>query len=580
MRRASHRVVTVVLAFVLVVATVPGVVPAAALAAPAESAFDSDGTDALTSRSTGADASTCGGENQTPCTVGPATLEGRSSSRSCPSNTFLDPINGGTCWSCPSGFQRTVFAVDGTTACERAASTASSSASRRGRGTGLLGTNCPRGQFWDPNGYCYTCPSGYNRTAAPVTGRNACAKSVAASYAKATLQASLFCPAGSFFDLIDGGTCWSCPSGYSRTLSPVKAADACAAAPLAGVGAEFGACNVDLLNIRGTCVARGKCGGENQRPCLTGERLPSCNEGLKENFKKNVCEALRPGETPFTGGLASISEFAPGYVQNTCTNVGGLVSVPGLSPAATFGNCSKDVLVGFGCAYIASKLPGSSTLSAVNAVLETGPVAAQYAQQIDKAYAGDCGAAFKEQLSKATRVKTAAQPFGQDCPSGSFWDPNGGCYTCPAGTTRTLNSVTGSAACVDKLAGEMARLLCSVGAATLKQFGSGISCTAEILQNGTFVDRELDFSLATRQVCLTTGEFTFNLVDLFATPTAKPADKGKEVQTRLQKYIAKIKDSDMYRTGTKVAQVAGTGQSGAEVASAWTSLTSCNLGGP
>lgn len=162
--------------------------------------------------------------------------------------------------------------------------------------------------------------------------------------------------------------------------------------------------------------------------------------------------------------------------------------MPGLSPAATFGNCSKDVLVGFGCAYIASKLPGSSTLSAVNAVLET---IAQYAQEIDKAYAGDCGAAFKEQLSKATRVKTAAQPFGQDCPSGSFWDP--GCYTCPAGTTRTLNSVTGSAACVDKLAGEMARLLCSVGAATLKQFGSGIKAYAEILQNGTFVDRGSGF---------------------------------------------------------------------------------------
>ncbi|MFQ5593148.1 MAG: membrane dipeptidase [Anaerolineae bacterium] len=246
-------------------------------------------------------AQSCGAEGQAPCTVSPAIFRGRKPSQ-CPANQRFDLIDGGTCWSCPSGYEHTVFPVDGAAACERPASTDYRSASRHGRGTGLIGTDCPSGQFWDPNGYCYSCPSGYSRTGEPVTGSKACSRPVPASYARATLQASLSCPSGSdFYPLVDGGTCWNCPSGFSRTLSSVKADDACAAAPFAGIGTEFGVCDPGLINIRGVCLPRGKCGGENQRPCLLDERTPSCNPGLVEDFNTNRCVRPTPPPKPQCG---------------------------------------------------------------------------------------------------------------------------------------------------------------------------------------------------------------------------------------------------------------------------------------
>jgi hypothetical protein len=35
------------------------------------------------------------------------------------------------------------------------------------------------------------------------------------------------CPEGQFFDFIDGGSCWSCPGGFSRTVYPVDGDQAC-----------------------------------------------------------------------------------------------------------------------------------------------------------------------------------------------------------------------------------------------------------------------------------------------------------------------------------------------------------------
>lgn len=144
----------------------------------------------------------------------------------CPAGTFLD-IGRGDCWSCPKNTKRTVLhAVDSANACEGPASTDYEKADRHGRGTGLLKTDCARGQFWDPNGYCYTCPRGYDRTVFPVTGSQACSKPVAAVYARAT-RAGDFCPRGSFLD-IGRGDCWSCPDNWYRTVNAVTSARACA----------------------------------------------------------------------------------------------------------------------------------------------------------------------------------------------------------------------------------------------------------------------------------------------------------------------------------------------------------------
>jgi F5/8 type C domain-containing protein len=143
----------------------------------------------------------------------------------CESGSFKDPIYGGTCWTCPEGSKRTVFAVQGTSACEVPAGEIFAKAIQHSKGKGLLGTDCDGGQFWDPNGYCYSCPSGYNRTAYSVTSDKACSQRVHASYTAATKVGEYGCDEG-FLD-IGTNKCWTCPDGYRRTVYSVKSEKAC-----------------------------------------------------------------------------------------------------------------------------------------------------------------------------------------------------------------------------------------------------------------------------------------------------------------------------------------------------------------
>ena len=50
---------------------------------------------------------------------------------------------------------------------------------------------------------------------------------------------------------------------------------------------------VSITGILGAppIVEAAKCGGKNQRPCTIWERIPSCNKGLYEDFKKGRCYA-------------------------------------------------------------------------------------------------------------------------------------------------------------------------------------------------------------------------------------------------------------------------------------------------
>jgi hypothetical protein len=145
----------------------------------------------------------------------------------CNNGTIWDPIDGGTCWTCPDGYNRTTFSVKSDKACERPASERFAKAIRHGKGKGILGTDCDGGQFWDPNGYCYSCPSGYNRTAHPVTSAKACSQRVHAEYTTARKYADAKkCEDGSFFD-VGTNKCWTCPEGYRRTVFPVTGGKAC-----------------------------------------------------------------------------------------------------------------------------------------------------------------------------------------------------------------------------------------------------------------------------------------------------------------------------------------------------------------
>jgi len=47
--------------------------------------------------------------------------------------------------------------------------------------------------------------------------------------------------------------------------------------------------------------AQRKCGAEGQRPCKIWERLPSCNKGLREHFRLNMCVGARTQVDAYSG---------------------------------------------------------------------------------------------------------------------------------------------------------------------------------------------------------------------------------------------------------------------------------------
>lgn len=170
--------------------------------------------------------SICGGENQQPCGTKSATKIGRPPNIfECPAGSFFD-IGTESCWSCPQGYNRSAESITGERACSKAAHTQT-----KNKATKVAKADCPEGTFWDPihGGTCWSCPEGFHRTAGHIEAANACAK--ATGVLKEELHTAIKnrgeCPKGTFFDFIDGGTCWTCPEGFDRTASRVDAWDAC-----------------------------------------------------------------------------------------------------------------------------------------------------------------------------------------------------------------------------------------------------------------------------------------------------------------------------------------------------------------
>lgn len=159
----------------------------------------------------------------------------------CPKGSFHDPIRDGECRTCPAGYKRSVFHIDKDTACHRPAAESLVRITRHSKATGLIKTECPRGQFWDGStGYCYSCKSGYRRTAYAVSDSRACSALIKERWARAAVVRKGLCEAGEFRDELfqrggAGGTCWTCPDGYTRTIYPVNQKRACAT----GGGLEY-----------------------------------------------------------------------------------------------------------------------------------------------------------------------------------------------------------------------------------------------------------------------------------------------------------------------------------------------------
>ena len=161
---------------------------------------------------------------QNPVLLAPGSrTDAKSSVALCPVGSFYDPIKGGQCWSCPSGTNRTAYAVTANNACSRGAY------EEFKRATKLkslkVGEVCTSG-FHDFKGgdtilgACWSC-GGYNRTAYPVDDAKACAKWIPEKLMSATFVklANLGnCPDGQA--LGTDGACYRCPTGY-KAMSPI-----------------------------------------------------------------------------------------------------------------------------------------------------------------------------------------------------------------------------------------------------------------------------------------------------------------------------------------------------------------------
>jgi len=86
-----------------------------------------------------------------------------------------------------------------------------------------------------------------------------------------------------------------------------------------------------------------------------------------------------------------------------------------------------------------------------------------------------------------------------------------------------------------------------------------------IVESGRFFDRELDFSLASREVCMSTGEVAHSVLNLVPAVNQPREKKADELTNGLTKLINKVKRSEMYRRGTIVAAGAGTAGQGGTV---------------
>ena len=453
----------------------------------------------------------CGKEGQAPCAVSEAKFD-KGQGWVCPSGQFFDPINGGTCWSCPAGYGRTVlWGVDTDKACRKDSSTDFRKAQERGRAGGWFGTSCPDGQFWDiVDGNCHSCDAGYDmQVFEHVHGDRKCARGIPEAFARATTSGKT-CNGGTW-DPRNGGECWSCPDGFKRTIAPVNGQYACEYIGMGGATGLIG-CDIGLISIRNVCVKRGECGKEGGRPCDVTERVPSCDEKLREDFRTNKCVALRPGETPFTGGLSSLAGFWGDTVQGRCKNLLGSIDVPGEGNLGAGLRCGKDAAVGFACYALRDIVAGYSDLA--NTVMEKVPQGGTLAEQMNAAANKAPCTDYRERFAKATRYNKATGPINTDCPSGQFWDPDGYCYSCPNEFTRTAYPVTHARACTDRVGGNLLQFGCGAIKGITANFEGPMKCEIDVLENGNIFEKKLDLKNADQAVCMATGELGYNIIKL------------------------------------------------------------------
>lgn len=426
--------------------------------------------------------------------VSPATNHGIPG---CPAGQFTDLTQPG-CWSCPAGSNRTVFAVNSAQACEVPARTVTSSATYK------RPNPCPAGQFQDPidGGTCWSCPTGTVRTLFPVNGNTACEIPATTVNSAASFRHTFPCPSGQIYDaLADGGSCWTCPANHNRSIWPITTDLACT------IDAGL-ACDQGLIDIGGKCREEGKCGGNNQRPCTILERVPSCDPGFYEEFSISKCLPILPGESPFLKGLNSLAGTIFD-VQAICEDVAQILPKVKTGDLVLDGTaaCARGFGIGFSCAIPKYALDLSKVADAADAIgnyYESAP----------------CNVPYTEEFRPATKAGASRL---LSCPAGQFFDliDSGTCWSCPEGWTRTLFPVNTAKACMrGEGVPQLFRGLCAAGQVlTGKQLGDPMACVAAMFKDGLPLEAGNSGSVdATGALCRLAGEFTSEHVARILSP--------------------------------------------------------------
>ncbi|MGA0115072.1 MAG: hypothetical protein ACO3IW_05915 [Burkholderiales bacterium] len=187
----------------------------------------------------------CGGSNQPPCTFQSAKLVNRNV---CPGDSFFVKRNGGECWSCPKGSERTILPVTGKLACKRDGDTDHLPVASKKRATGVLKNKCEGNYELNKlGGWCFRCPGGFERTLAAIDSPKACKRKIKARHFEARKVRVVGCPAPGFLHSRNDGECWRCPDGWKRSVFPLTSDKACAAS-------LKDACQNPLKRRNGRCV--------------------------------------------------------------------------------------------------------------------------------------------------------------------------------------------------------------------------------------------------------------------------------------------------------------------------------------
>lgn len=476
----------------------------------------------------------CGQEGKAPCAWSEARFVGKQGGL-CATGQFFDLIEGGTCWTCPAGTARTVFAVNTGQACEKVAGTDFKRVNEHDKGTGWFGTDCPGGQFWDiVDGKCHGCPSGYSmQVLEHVHSDRKCAKGIPGAWFSAT-KIGPPCGSGNLWDPRNGGECWSCPNGFNRTIAPVTDKTWACEYKHIGGGTGLVGCNDGLVSIRNVCLRAGNCGKAGQRPCTLGERwlaaqqpfpppagatvipapyLASCDPELKEDFKQNLCLALKAGESPFIAGLASVSGYLGSLTKARCNELLGGIDIKLEGSPGVGARCGRDIVSGFTCELVSDLASGK--LESASTALNFPSNVAEWAGQMNTAANRTPCKESSERFAKPTRHgKATGAVVKIECPAGQFWDPDGNCYSCPEGFTRTLFPVTDDRGCTDRVGGNLRQFACGAWQFVANRADAPLDCTVEVLQDGSLFQQKLDLSKADQLACRTTGELGYHILRL------------------------------------------------------------------